>query len=175
MWSDWLVVCDCGFSLSALWCPLSVPTVLLGFLLPWTWLLQQSAADAPHLGYGFSPHGRSSWLWTWYLLSTAAPDLGCRVSPLFRSLLQCGAATARRSDFGTSAYLKLFWGYHLEDIVSFTCLTVLQEHVAPTLIRPVSTAGVSCDLHINHQNYGKFPTHMRRFLSSIFISLFNLS
>ena len=36
MWSDWLIVCHCGFSLSALWCPLSVPTVLLGFLLPWT-------------------------------------------------------------------------------------------------------------------------------------------
>ena len=36
LWSDWLVVCDCGFSLSALWCPLSVPTVLLGFVLPWT-------------------------------------------------------------------------------------------------------------------------------------------
>ena len=37
MWSDWLVVYDCGFSLSALWCPLLVPTVLLGFLLPWRW------------------------------------------------------------------------------------------------------------------------------------------
>ena len=37
MWLDWLVVCDCGFSLSALWCPLSAPTILLGFLLPWTW------------------------------------------------------------------------------------------------------------------------------------------
>ena len=36
MWSDWLVVCDCSFSLSALWSPLSVPTVLLGFLIPWT-------------------------------------------------------------------------------------------------------------------------------------------
>ena len=52
VWSDWLVVCDCGFSLSALWCALSAPTVLLGFLLPWTWgvssqLLQQSAAAAP--------------------------------------------------------------------------------------------------------------------------------
>ena len=33
----WLVVCDCGFSLSALWCPLSAPIVLLGFLLPWIW------------------------------------------------------------------------------------------------------------------------------------------
>ena len=34
MWSDWLVVCDCGFSLSALWCPLLGLTILLGFLLP---------------------------------------------------------------------------------------------------------------------------------------------
>ena len=37
LWSDWLVVCDCGFSLSILWCPLSAPTVLLRFLLPLTW------------------------------------------------------------------------------------------------------------------------------------------
>ena len=62
MWSDCLVVCDCGFSLSALWCPLSGPTILLGFLLPWTWgissrLLQQSAAGDPHLEA--SPHPRS--------------------------------------------------------------------------------------------------------------------
>ena len=69
MWSDWLVFCDCGFSLSALWCPLSAPTVLLGFLLPWTWvisswLLQQSTAAAPYLGHGVSPHGRRSWPWT---------------------------------------------------------------------------------------------------------------
>ena len=71
MWSDWLVVCDCGFSLSALWCPPSVPTILLGFLLPWTWgisswLLQQSTATAPScLGRSVSPHGCHSWPWTW--------------------------------------------------------------------------------------------------------------
>ena len=35
LWSDWLVFCDRVFSLSALWCPLSVPTILLGFLFPW--------------------------------------------------------------------------------------------------------------------------------------------
>ena len=29
MWSDWLIVRDCSFSLSAFWSPLSVPTVLL--------------------------------------------------------------------------------------------------------------------------------------------------
>ena len=64
MWSDWLVFCDCGFSLSALWWPLSAPTNLLGFLLPWTWgisswLLQQSTAAAPDLGRGVSPQPRS--------------------------------------------------------------------------------------------------------------------
>ena len=65
MWSDWLVFCDYGFSVSALWCPLATPTVLLGFLLPWTWgissqLLQQSAAATPCLGWGVSPHRRPS-------------------------------------------------------------------------------------------------------------------
>ena len=66
MWSDWPVVCDCGFSLSALWCPFSVPTVLLGLLLPWTWgissqLLQQSTAAAPYLGRGVCPLCRCSY------------------------------------------------------------------------------------------------------------------
>ena len=70
LWSDWLVFCDYGFSVSALWCPLATPTILLGFLLPWTWgissqLLQQSAAAAPYLGQGVSSHGRPSWPWTW--------------------------------------------------------------------------------------------------------------
>ena len=36
LWSDWLVFCDYGFSVPALWCPLAIPTVLLGFLLIWT-------------------------------------------------------------------------------------------------------------------------------------------
>ena len=62
MWSDWLVVCDCSFSLSALWSCLSVPTVLLGFLLPWmwdlpSWPLQQSAASAPYLRHRVAPLG----------------------------------------------------------------------------------------------------------------------
>ena len=70
LWSDWLVFCDYGFSVSALWCPLTTPTVLLGFLLPWTWgissqLLQQSAAATPYLGRGVSSHGCPSWPWTW--------------------------------------------------------------------------------------------------------------
>ena len=70
LWSDWLVFCDYGFSVSALWCPLATPTVLLGFLLPWTWsisswLLQQSAAAAPYLGRGVSSQGRPFSPWTW--------------------------------------------------------------------------------------------------------------
>ena len=50
-WSDFTAAA------AVLWCPLSVPTVLLGFLLPWMWdiasrLLQQSIATAPFLGVG---------------------------------------------------------------------------------------------------------------------------
>ena len=66
MWSDSLDVCDSGFILSALWCPLTGPPVLLGFLLLWMWgissrLLQQSAASAPYLGWGVSSYHHSSW------------------------------------------------------------------------------------------------------------------
>ena len=39
MWSDWLVFCDYGFSVSALWCPLATPTISLGFFLPWTYFI----------------------------------------------------------------------------------------------------------------------------------------
>ena len=80
MWLDWLVFCDYGFSVSALWCPLATPTILLGFLLPWMWgissrLLQQSAATAPYLGWGVSPHCRPSWPWTWS--SSSRPGASC--------------------------------------------------------------------------------------------------
>ena len=96
-WSDWLDFCAYGFSVSALWCPLTIPTVLLGFLLPWMWgislwLLQQSAAAAPYLGRGVSPHGRPSWPWTWSSSSrpSCAPQLPllvCGVAPLCLSSL----------------------------------------------------------------------------------------
>ena len=67
LWSDWLVFCDYGFSVSVLWCPLATPTILPGFLLPRMWsissfLLQQSTATAPYPGWG-------------YLLTAAPPDL----------------------------------------------------------------------------------------------------
>ena len=59
VWLDWLVFCEYGFSVSPLWCPLATPTILHGFLLPWTWgissqLLQQSTATTPYLGRGVS-------------------------------------------------------------------------------------------------------------------------
>ena len=64
----------------ALWCPLATPTVLLGFLSPWTQgissrLLQQSTASAPYLGWGVSPHGCPSWPWTWS--SSSQPSCAC--------------------------------------------------------------------------------------------------
>ena len=65
---DWLVFRDYGFCVSSLWCPLATPTILLVFLLPWTWgissrLLQQSVATAPYLGWAVSPHCHPSWPW----------------------------------------------------------------------------------------------------------------
>jgi len=85
VWLDWLVLCDYGFSVFALWCSLATPTILLGFLLPWTWgisswLLQQSAAASPYLGW------------------VTPPDLEHGVAPLGPPapaqppLLECGVA-----------------------------------------------------------------------------------
>ena len=69
VWLDWLVFCEYGVSVSALWCPLATPTILLGFLLPWawgisSWLLQQSTAAAPYLGRGVSPYHCLNYLQT---------------------------------------------------------------------------------------------------------------
>ena len=79
-----------GFSVSALWCPLATPTVLLGFLLPWAWgissrMLQQSVANAPYLGQGVSPHRRPSWPSMWdspSMPSCALSAWGCSSRPL---------------------------------------------------------------------------------------------
>ena len=56
--------CDYGLCVCPLM-PLATPTILLGFLLPRTWgisswMLQQSAAAAPYLGRGVSPHSHPS-------------------------------------------------------------------------------------------------------------------
>ena len=71
-WSDLAAAaafCDYGLCVCPLM-PLATPTILLGFLLPGTWgissrMLQQSAAAAPYLGRGVSPHSHPSWPWTW--------------------------------------------------------------------------------------------------------------
>ena len=73
-WSDLAAAaaaafCDYGLCVCPLM-PLATPTILLGFLLPWTWgissqMLQKSAAAAPYLGRGVSPHSRPFWPWTW--------------------------------------------------------------------------------------------------------------
>ena len=85
VWSDWLIFCDYGCSVSVLWCPFATPTIFLGFLLPWTWgisprLLQQSAATAPYLGWGISPHRCPSWPWTWN--SSCRPIVRCTQNPI---------------------------------------------------------------------------------------------
>ena len=66
LWSDWLVFCDYGSTVPALWCPLRTPAVLIGFLLPWTracsshppplnlWV--EHAQERPR---GATPHPRS--------------------------------------------------------------------------------------------------------------------
>ena len=86
-----IVFCEYGFSVSALWCPLATPTILLGFLLPWAWgvssrLLQQSAAAAPYLGRGAISSPHPSWPSTWDSFSRpscalAATALGSGVAP----------------------------------------------------------------------------------------------
>ena len=69
VWLDWLVFCEYGFSVSALWCPLATPSVLLG---------------VSYLGHGGSLHGCSSkaQLDEGYLLTTALPDLQRGIAPL---------------------------------------------------------------------------------------------
>ena len=87
-----------GFSVSALWCPLATPTILLEFLLPWTWgissppplltlnvkylllaLLQLCShrsldlglllpAAAPNFGRGLAPLGSSCTVAAWHSL-----------------------------------------------------------------------------------------------------------
>ena len=88
MWSDWLVFCDCSFSLSALWCPLSLPTILLGFLLLWTWgissrLLQQSVVIAPDLWCGAPPLRHSCTVQPPLLPSFDLVDIICQVNLLY--------------------------------------------------------------------------------------------
>ena len=80
-------------------CPLmpSLNTILLRFLLPWTWgisswLLQQSTAAAPYLGWGESPHGRPSWPGTW---SSSSRPSCTRTTAVLEPRRSTSAATNR--------------------------------------------------------------------------------
>ena len=66
LWSDWLVFCDCGFSLSALWCPLVTPTVLFVFPLGVGYLFIAALAKCSHCSLPWMrSRGHPSWPWTW--------------------------------------------------------------------------------------------------------------
>ena len=85
LWSDWLAFCDYGFSVSALWCPLATPTILLGFLLARTWgsssrLLQQRTAIAPYLGGGEKSLGAMNRSFLFLKELTAAGHLPAHLS-----------------------------------------------------------------------------------------------
>ena len=85
MWSDWLVSCDFGFSLSALWHPLLACTGV-SLTLDMGYFLMVAPAKCSHRSL--------PWVWSissqlplltldvGYLLSAAAPYLGHGVSPL---------------------------------------------------------------------------------------------
>ena len=108
MWSDWLVVCDYGLSVSALWCRLTTSTVFLGFLLPWSWgiysqLLQQSATTDPYLGRGVSHQSRPSWPWTW---SSSSQPSCTRTQPLVVLKLQICVPTTSKMKW--LSHVRLF-------------------------------------------------------------------
>ena len=65
MWPS--VLCDYGFSVSVLWCPLRTPTILFGFLLPWAWGISSRLLLTLDEGY---------------LLTAAIPDLQRGIAPL---------------------------------------------------------------------------------------------
>ena len=81
-----------------------MPTILLGFLLPWTWgisscLLQQS----PDLGHGVAPLGHRPWPWKWS--SSSSPHfcaaMAAAVLLASLSILQMGNIL--------NTFLSAFW------------------------------------------------------------------
>ena len=72
-WSDWLVFWDYGLSVSALWCPLATPTVLLGFLLPWTWGTAPAKRSHCSLPWTRPPLHVECWTWS----SSSQPSCAC--------------------------------------------------------------------------------------------------
>ena len=130
VWLDWLVFCDYGFSVSALWCPLATPTIWLGFLLSWTWgisswLLQQSAATAPDLG------GSSTYLAAPYLGGSATKNI--RNSKHLKIICWCGFTrliTTSWVSFAISDILPCRVNMTLS-MVSIQSLSLVQFFVIP--------------------------------------------
>ena len=60
-WLDWLVFCEYGFSVFALWCPLATPTDLLGFLLLIEFCQENALVITNTL---FQQHKRRLYMWT---------------------------------------------------------------------------------------------------------------
>ena len=74
MWLDWLVFCEYGFRMFALWCPLTTPIVLLVFLLPWRGISLQGCSSKVKPLLLTLDDG--------YLLTAALPDLQRGIAPL---------------------------------------------------------------------------------------------
>ena len=125
LWSDWLVFCDYGFSVSAFWCPLATPTSYLGFSYlgcgvslhgcsskAQPLLLTLDEVDPPDLEHGVAPFGPPAPVQPLLLghgvaplgcscthhslvLLIAAPDLGYGVALLSCASLRSVTATAQ--------------------------------------------------------------------------------
>ena len=160
MWLDWLVFCDYGLCVCPLM-PLVTPTVLLGFLLPWAWgissqLLQQSAASAPYLGRGVSPHSRPSWTWTWSSSSrpscthTATASgrgvapLGCRPWPRAAAMPDLGHGVAPQKNIQNKSKHKNNKYFSWINAVRFLSLT--GSHSWPHLPRMPSNTVLASGL-----------------------------
>ena len=82
VWLDWLVFCEHGFSVSALWCPIATYHLTwVSLTMAWdisSQLLQQSTAAVPYLGWGVSPYHHHFWPSTWD--SSSRPSGACAAS-----------------------------------------------------------------------------------------------
>ena len=141
---DWLVFCDYGFSVSALWCPLAMLPSYLGF---------------SYLGHGVSLHGCSSKaqllllaLDEGYLLTTAPPYLERGIAPLGPPaparppFLGCGVAPPGRCPWpqawGSSSRLLL----HCPSLTFLAAAPDLGRGIAP-LGRPLYAIAAARTLH----------------------------
>ena len=121
MWSDWPVVCDCGISLSALWCPLSVPTVLnpkgiqswifigrtdywswsssiLATWWEWCWQKLKAGGDVDDRGQDGWMASLTQWTWVW----ASSGSWWCTGKP---GLLQSMGSQRVRQDWATEQQL----------------------------------------------------------------------